>query len=78
MSEPSAQAGADHFFLKPVDGEQLRILLLQTIEKRALQYEGQWLLEQVENRSAFFGLIGGSDAMRNGGSMAWVSCPKPA
>jgi len=60
----STQAGADHFFLKPVDGEQLRTLLLQTIEKRALQYEGQWLLEQVESRSAFFGLIGGSEAMR--------------
>src|SRR5579864_6821802 len=60
----ATQAGADHFFLKPVDGEQLRVLLLQTIAKRALQFEGQWLLEQVENRSAFAGLIGGSEAMR--------------
>jgi len=60
----ATQAGADHFFLKPVDGEQLRALLLQTIEKRALQFEGRWLLEQVENRSAFAGLIGGSEAMR--------------
>jgi two-component system response regulator PilR (NtrC family) len=60
----ATQAGADHFFLKPVDGEQLRVLLLQTIEKRALQFEGRWLLQQVENRSAFAGLIGGSDAMR--------------
>jgi len=60
----ATHAGADHFFLKPVDGEQLRVLLLQTIEKRALQFEGQWLLQQVENRSAFAGLIGGSEAMR--------------
>ena len=60
----ATQAGADHFFLKPVDGEQLRALLLQTIEKRALQFEGRWLLEQVENRSAFAGLIGGNEAMR--------------
>jgi len=60
----STQAGADHFFLKPVEGEQLRTLLLQTIEKRALEYEGRWLLEQMENRSAFHGLIGGSEAMR--------------
>lgn len=60
----ATQAGADHFFPKPVDGEQLRMLLLQTIEKRALQFEGQWLLEQVERRSAFSGLIGGSEAMR--------------
>src|ERR1035437_7657554 len=60
----ASQAGADHFFLKPVDGLQLRTVLLQTLEKRALQFEGQWLLEQVENRSAFCGLIGGSESMR--------------
>ena len=60
----ASQAGADHFFLKPVDGQQLRTLLLQTMEKRAFQFEGRWLLEQVENRSAFCGLIGGSEAMR--------------
>jgi DNA-binding NtrC family response regulator len=60
----ASQAGTDHFFLKPVDGAQLRMLLLQTFEKRALQFEGQWLLEQVENRAAFCGLIGGSEAMR--------------
>jgi len=60
----ASQAGADHFFLKPVDCEQLRSLLLQTAEKRALQFEGQWLLTQVENKAAFCGLIGGSEAMR--------------
>jgi len=59
-----SQAGADHFFLKPVDGSQLRTLLLQTLEKRALQFEGQWLLTQVESKAAFCGLIGGSEAMR--------------
>jgi DNA-binding NtrC family response regulator len=59
----ASQAGADHFFLKPVDGAQLRTLLLQTFEKRALQHEGQWLRQQVENRAAFCGLIGGSEAM---------------
>jgi two-component system response regulator PilR (NtrC family) len=60
----ASQAGADHFFLKPVDGAQMRTLLVQTFEKRALQYEGQWLVQQVENRAAFCGLIGGSEAMR--------------
>lgn len=60
----ASQAGADHFFLKPVDCEQLREVLVQTAEKRALQSEGQWLLEQVANRAAFCGLIGGSEAMR--------------
>ena len=60
----ASQAGADHFFGKPVDCGQLRSVLLQTAEKRALQSEGQWLREQVENRAAFCGLIGGSEAMR--------------
>ena len=60
----ASQAGADHFFLKPVEGEQLRSLMLQTLEKRALQFEGQWLLDQVENKAAFCGLIGGSEVMR--------------
>lgn len=60
----ASQAGADHFFLKPVDCDQLRGVLLQTLEKRALQSEGQWMLDQVENRRAFCGLIGGSEPMR--------------
>jgi DNA-binding NtrC family response regulator len=60
----ASQAGADHFFLKPLDCTQLQTVLLQTLEKRALQFEGQWLLDQVENKAAFCGLIGGSEAMR--------------
>ena len=64
LSLQASQAGADHFFLKPVDYEQLRGVLLQTAEKRALQSEGKWLLEQVAKRAAFCGLIGGSEPMR--------------
>lgn len=60
----ASQAGADHFVLKPVDYEQLRTVLLQTLEKRALQSEGQWLLDQIANRNAFCGLIGSSEPMR--------------
>src|SRR5271166_5357602 len=60
----ASQAGVDHFFLKPVDCERLRSVLLQTLEKRALQFEGQWLLDQVAKRGAFCGLIGGSEPMR--------------
>ena len=60
----ASHAGADHFFLKPVDSGQLETLLLQTLEKRALQSQGQWMLDQVENKAVFCRLIGGSDAMR--------------
>src|SRR6201987_4794776 len=60
----ASQAGADNFFLNPVDAAPLRTLLLQTLEKRPLQFGGQWLLTQVESKAAFCGLIGGSEAMR--------------
>lgn len=60
----ASQAGADHFFLKPLDFAQLETLLLQTLEKRALQFEGKWLRDQVENKAAFCAMIGGSEAMR--------------
>src|SRR3981081_4961145 len=35
----ASQAGTDHFFLKPVDGRQLRTVLLATTEEHALQLE---------------------------------------
>jgi DNA-binding NtrC family response regulator len=60
----ASRAGADLFFLQPVDVGELHTLLLQTLEKRALQFEGKWMLEQVENKAALCGLIGGSEAMR--------------
>jgi DNA-binding NtrC family response regulator len=60
----ASQAGADEFFLDSMDFSQLPSVLLGAIEKRALQFEGRWLLDQVEGKSAFCGLIGGSEAMQ--------------
>ena len=60
----ASQAGADEFFLDTMDFSQLPNVLLGAIEKRALQFEGRWLLDQVESKSAFCGLIGGSEAMQ--------------
>ena len=39
-------------------------MLTRAIEKRSLELEGRRLVEQVENKSAFCGLIGGSAAMQ--------------
>ena len=64
ISLKASQAGADEFCPAPVDFAQLRDVLLGAIEKRALQLEGRWLLYQAESRSAFCGLIGGSEAMQ--------------
>ncbi|MFY9560000.1 MAG: sigma-54 dependent transcriptional regulator [Terriglobales bacterium] len=61
----ASQAGADEFFLAPLDFSQLRSVLLGAIERRAFQFEGRRLVDQVENKSAFCGLIGSSGAMRN-------------
>ncbi len=60
----AAQAGADEFFLHPLIFGELHIVLTRVIEKRALELEGRRLLQQVEDKSAFFGLIGGSAAMQ--------------
>ncbi|MBZ5541293.1 MAG: sigma-54 dependent transcriptional regulator [Acidobacteriia bacterium] len=60
----ASQAGADEFFLSPVNFQELQIVLVRAIEKRALELEGRRMLEQVESKSAFCGMIGGSDAMQ--------------
>ncbi len=60
----ASQAGADEFFLAPLDFQELQIVLARAIEKRGLQVEGQRLVEQAESKSAFCGLIGGSEAMQ--------------
>jgi DNA-binding NtrC family response regulator len=60
----ASQAGADEFFLAPLDFQELQIVLARAIEKRTLQLEGQRLVAQAEQKSAFCGLIGGSEAMQ--------------
>jgi DNA-binding NtrC family response regulator len=60
----ASQAGADEFFLAPLDFQELQIVLSRAIEKRSLQIEGQRLVEQAESKSAFCGMIGGSEAMQ--------------
>lgn len=60
----ASRAGADEFFLSPVNSPEFSLVLTRAIEKRALELEGRRLVEQVENKSAFCGLIGGSAAMQ--------------
>ena len=60
----ASQAGADEFFLAPLDFQELQIVLSRAIEKRSLQIEGQRLVEQAESKSAFCGMIGGSEVMQ--------------
>ncbi len=60
----ASRAGADEFFLSPPNPRELSIVLSRAIEKRALELEGRRLVEQVERRSAFCDMIGGSNAMQ--------------
>jgi two-component system response regulator PilR (NtrC family) len=60
----ASRAGADEFFLSPPNAAELSIVLARAVEKRALELEGRRLVEQVENRSAFCSMIGGSNAMQ--------------
>ena len=60
----ASRAGADEFFLFPVNSAELSIVLGRAIEKRALELEGRRLVDQVESKSAFCNLIGGSPAMQ--------------
>jgi DNA-binding NtrC family response regulator len=60
----ASQAGADEFFLFPLNYNELKIVLLRAIEKRALELEGRRLIQQAESGTAFYGLIGSSEAMQ--------------
>ncbi len=62
----ASRAGADEFFLFPLNYHELKIVLLRAIEKRALELEGRRVIQQVERGSAFYGLIGSSPAMQKG------------
>jgi DNA-binding NtrC family response regulator len=60
----ASQAGADEFFVFPLNYDELKIVLLRAIEKRALELEGRRLVQQAESGTAFYGLIGSSEAMQ--------------
>lgn len=60
----ASEAGADEFFLFPLNYGELKIVLTRAIEKRALELEGRRVIQQVESRSAFCSLIGASSAMQ--------------
>lgn len=60
----ASQAGADEFFRFPINYDELKIVLSRAIEKRSLELEGRRLIQQVENKALFCGLVGASPAMQ--------------
>jgi DNA-binding NtrC family response regulator len=60
----ASQAGADEFFLLPLNYHELKIVLNRAIEKRALELEGRRVIQQVESGTVFHGLVGASPAIQ--------------
>jgi len=60
----ASQAGADEFFLMPLNLDVLQIVLLRAIEKRMLETEGRRIFEQAESGAAFGAMVGRSAAMQ--------------
>jgi DNA-binding NtrC family response regulator len=60
----ASEAGADEFFLFPLNHDELKIVLIRAIEKRALELEGRRVIQQAESKAAFYGLVGGSPAIQ--------------
>jgi len=60
----ASQAGADEFFLFPLNYVELKIVLARAVEQRLLELEGRRVIEQVESKNAFYGLVGASPAMQ--------------
>jgi DNA-binding NtrC family response regulator len=58
------QAGADEFFLAPVDAQELRIVLERAVGKRRLEIEDRQLRLEVEEKYTFGEMIGGCEAMQ--------------
>ena len=58
------EAGADEFFLAPVEAQELRIVLEHAIAKRRTEVEDRQLREEVAEKFTFGELIGGCEAMQ--------------
>jgi DNA-binding NtrC family response regulator len=60
----ASQAGADEFFVFPINYDEYKIVLSRAIEKRALELEGRRLIQQAESKTGLYGLVGASAAIQ--------------
>ena len=64
LRRQAEQAGADGFFVAPVDFQSVRQVLVEILDSREREAEERWLREEAASRNSFCDLIGGSEAMR--------------
>ncbi len=61
----AAKAGAFHFVEKPIDFDELILLIHRAIERKSQAEEIQTLRGKLTSRNSYVGIIGGSKAMQN-------------
>ena len=59
------QAGAEHYVTKPIDFDELGMVLTRVLERRALRREAHLLREQVRGEHRFENLLGSSVPMQS-------------
>ncbi len=60
----ATEAGADDFFVAPVDFDELHLVLERALDQRRMEIENRRLREQIAQKYSFCELIGGSEPMR--------------
>nr|MDP9263362.1 sigma-54 dependent transcriptional regulator [Acidobacteriota bacterium] len=64
LRRKATEAGADDFFVAPVDFDELRLTLERALDRRSIEIEGRRLRDQIMQKYSFCELIGGSEPMR--------------
>ncbi len=59
----AGQIGADEFLVAPIDVEELRVVLVRAIDKRADEMENRRLRDEIARKYTFCDIIGGSEPM---------------
>jgi two-component system response regulator PilR (NtrC family) len=60
----ATEAGADEFFIAPVNFDELRIVLERALDHRSIEIENRRMREQIVQKYSFCELIGGTEPMR--------------
>ncbi len=60
----ASEAGADEFFIAPVNFDELRLVLERTLDRRGVEIENRRLRDQIMQKYSFCELIGGAEPMR--------------
>jgi DNA-binding NtrC family response regulator len=62
---PLVEAGAYEFFVKPIDGAVLRLLVERAVEKLRVNRENRILREEIRRKNQMGDLLGSTEAMRH-------------